>query len=184
MSITNVLTFKTSDPTLIDARGPRFGAVITTLVLTAFLATEVTVLLHLQLLVFALGAFFGLKYSPYGFIYSKLVKPRLRGDVPVVSYLSGGLDSTVVLGLTKHVRGKAVPSFTIGFDKAGPDERTSATESASVLGSKLTTLTLNRRDLADALADIARGANGGRGRFAGPCFSCAVRTVCTGKNAA
>ena len=82
MSITNVLTFKTSDPTLIDARGPRFGAVITTLVLTAFLATEVTVLLHLQLLVFALGAFFGLKYSPYGFIYSKLIKPRLRGDVP------------------------------------------------------------------------------------------------------
>jgi hypothetical protein len=82
MSITNVLTFKTSDPTLIDARGPRFGAVITTLALTAFLATEVTVLLHLQLLVFALGAFFGLKYSPYGFIYSKLIKPRLRGDVP------------------------------------------------------------------------------------------------------
>ena len=82
MSITNVLTFKTSNPTLIDARGPRFGAVITTLVLTAFLATEVTVLLHLQLLVFALGAFFGLKYSPYGFIYSKLIKPRLRGDIP------------------------------------------------------------------------------------------------------
>jgi hypothetical protein len=82
MSITNVLTFKTSDPTLIDARGPRFGAVITTLVLTAFLATEVTVLLHLQLLVFALGAFFGLKYSPYGLIYSKLIKPRLRGDIP------------------------------------------------------------------------------------------------------
>ena len=82
MSITNVLTFKTSDPTLIDARGPRFGAVITTFVLTAFLATEVTLLLHLQLLIFALGAFFGLKYSPYGFIYSKLVKPRLRGEVP------------------------------------------------------------------------------------------------------
>jgi hypothetical protein len=82
MSITNVLTFKTSDPTLIDARGPRFGAVITTIVLTAFLATEARVLLHWQLLVFALGAFFGLKYSPYGFIYSKLVKPRLRGEVP------------------------------------------------------------------------------------------------------
>ena len=82
MSITNVLTFKTSDPTLIDARGPRFGAVITTIVLTAFLATEARVLLHGQLLVFALGAFFGLKYSPYGFIYSKLVKPRLRGEVP------------------------------------------------------------------------------------------------------
>jgi hypothetical protein len=56
MSITNVLSFKTSDPKLIDARGPRFGAVITTIVLTAFLATGNLLLLHWQLLVFALGA--------------------------------------------------------------------------------------------------------------------------------
>ena len=41
MTITNVLTFKTkSDVKLIDARGPRFGAALTTLVLTAFIATE------------------------------------------------------------------------------------------------------------------------------------------------
>ncbi len=40
MSITNVLTFKTSDDVkLIDARGPRFGAVLTTIVLTAFFVT-------------------------------------------------------------------------------------------------------------------------------------------------
>ena len=90
----------------------------------------------------------------------RAVQKRLRGDVPVVSYLSGGLDSTVVLGLTKHVRGKAVPSFTIGFDKAGPDERTSATESANVLGSKLTTLTLNKRDLADAFPELVVAAEG------------------------
>ena len=90
----------------------------------------------------------------------RAVTKRLRGDVPVVSYLSGGLDSTVVLGLTKHVRGKAVPSFTIGFDKAGPDERTAATESALALGSKLTTLTLNRHDLADAFPELVVAAEG------------------------
>ena len=51
------------------------------------------------------------------------VERRLRGDVPVVSYISGGLDSTVVLGLSSRQRGEAVPSFTIGLDRAGPDER-------------------------------------------------------------
>ena len=54
------------------------------------------------------------------------VERRLRGDVPVVSYISGGLDSTVVLGLAAAQRGDAVPSFTIGFDNAGPDEREQA----------------------------------------------------------
>ena len=57
------------------------------------------------------------------FLLRQSVERRLRGDVPVVSYISGGLDSTVVLGLSSRERGHAVPSFTIGFDKAGPDER-------------------------------------------------------------
>ena len=83
MSIAQVLTFTTNqDSKLIDARGPRFGAVITTLVLTAFLATGAMPLLYWQLAIFALGAFIGLSYSPYAFLYSRLVKPRLRGDVP------------------------------------------------------------------------------------------------------
>ena len=81
MTITNVLTFKTnSDLKLIDARGPRFGALLTTLVLTAFIATEYFLLLYWQLAVFTLGAFVG--SSPYSFIYRKFVKPRLSGDVP------------------------------------------------------------------------------------------------------
>ncbi|MBY0395148.1 MAG: asparagine synthetase B, partial [Thermoleophilia bacterium] len=71
----------------------------------------------------------------------KAVERRLRGDVPVVSYISGGLDSTVVLGLVARERGAAVPSFTIGFDGAGPDERGSSAEAAAALGSPLTTVT-------------------------------------------
>lgn len=81
MSITNVLNFTTTnDVKLIDARGPRFGAVLTTIVLTVFLATEFLPLLYWQLAVFTLGAFLGA--SPYSFIYRKVVKPRLSGDVP------------------------------------------------------------------------------------------------------
>ena len=81
MSITNVLSFKaTDDFKLIDARGPRFGAVLTTVVLSVFVVTEALPLLFWQLAVFILGAFVGA--SPYSFIYRKFVKPRLSGDVP------------------------------------------------------------------------------------------------------
>ena len=83
MTITNVLKFETNDDVkLLDARGPRFGAVITTLVLAGILATESLALLSWQLAVFALGAFLGPQATPYAWIYRTLIKPRLRGDVP------------------------------------------------------------------------------------------------------
>ena len=88
------------------------------------------------------------------------VERRLRGDVPVVSYISGGLDSTVVLGLSSRERGQAVPSFTIGFDKAGPDERAESTESAAALGSKLTTITLSSPEIAASYPELVLAAEG------------------------
>jgi asparagine synthase (glutamine-hydrolysing) len=88
------------------------------------------------------------------------VERRLRGDVPVVSYISGGLDSTVVLGLSSRERGYAVPSFTIGLDRAGPDERSNAAESAAALGSRLTTVTMNRADIVGAYPELIRAAEG------------------------
>ena len=88
------------------------------------------------------------------------VERRLRGDVPVVSYISGGLDSTVVLGLSSRERGHAVPSFTIGFDKAGPDERAHSTESARLLGSPLTTVTLSSPEIAASYPELVLAAEG------------------------
>ncbi len=88
------------------------------------------------------------------------VERRLRGDVPVVSYISGGLDSTVVLGLSSRQRGSAVPSFTIGLDRAGPDERSHAKESADALGSALTTVTMNRGDIVATYPELIRAAEG------------------------
>jgi hypothetical protein len=67
----------------IDARGPRFGAVITTVVLAVVVVTAGVShpaagwLLFLQTLVFAVGALAGLRYAPYGFIFRSLVRPRL-----------------------------------------------------------------------------------------------------------
>jgi hypothetical protein len=61
----------------IDPRGPRFGAVITVVVLAVVLITGSGWLLAAQMLVFATGALAGLRYAPYGIVYRRLVRPRL-----------------------------------------------------------------------------------------------------------
>ena len=61
----------------IDPRSLRVSALITTVVLAAVLVTGSGWLLAAQALVFAAGAVFGLRYSPYGVLYRKLIRPRL-----------------------------------------------------------------------------------------------------------
>ena len=68
-------------PTLIDVRGPRFSATITVIVLAIALATQNAWILALQAVVFAIGAIRGPQFTPYAFIFKRVVKPRLRGEV-------------------------------------------------------------------------------------------------------
>ncbi|MGH8938635.1 MAG: DUF4395 domain-containing protein [Actinomycetes bacterium] len=58
----------------VDPRGPRFAAVLTTLVLALVLLTGSTWLLLAQAAVFALGA---AGRSPYAVVFQRLVRPRL-----------------------------------------------------------------------------------------------------------
>jgi hypothetical protein len=62
---------------LVDPRGPRFGAAVTTVVLAVVLVTGSGWLLAAQAVVFGLGAFGGLRRAPYGVLYRRLVQPRL-----------------------------------------------------------------------------------------------------------
>jgi hypothetical protein len=79
--VTTLETRPTATVGQIDARGPRFGAVITTLVLAATLvtidSTLSVVLLTLQTVVFALGSLVGLHAQPYGIFFRRVVRPRL-----------------------------------------------------------------------------------------------------------
>jgi len=61
----------------IDVRGPRFGAAVTTAVLAVVLITGSAWLLAWQTLAFALGAAGGVGRSPYGWLFRKVVRPRL-----------------------------------------------------------------------------------------------------------
>lgn len=62
---------------MIDPRGPRFAAAVTTLVLATVLLTGSVWLLVAQTAVFAVGAFAGLHRSPYGVAFRRFVRPRL-----------------------------------------------------------------------------------------------------------
>jgi hypothetical protein len=76
------VTNSAKDSTIIDARGPRFGAAITTVVFAAALATHNAWFIVAQAVVFAIGAFKGPQYTPYAYIYKFAVKPFLKGEVP------------------------------------------------------------------------------------------------------
>lgn len=62
---------------MIDARGPRFAAWLTTAVLVAVLVTGSGWLLLVQTVVFGLGALLGMRRAPYGLLFRYVVAPRL-----------------------------------------------------------------------------------------------------------
>ena len=62
---------------LVDPRGLRFAAWLTTGVLAAALATRSAWLLGAQTAVFASGALLGLRFAPYGYLFRTLIRPRL-----------------------------------------------------------------------------------------------------------
>lgn len=69
---------------LIDPRGPRFGAALTTLVLAAALIIGPAwgwILLGLQAVAFGLGSLLGLAHQPYGRVFRRFVRPRLGAPV-------------------------------------------------------------------------------------------------------
>ena len=65
----------------IDARGPRFSAALTTVVLAIALVTGSEWVATFQAIVFAIGAIKGPQFTPYAFIYRTLIKPRLKSPL-------------------------------------------------------------------------------------------------------
>ena len=65
------------DVSFVDVRGPRFAASVTSAVLALALVLGSGLLVAAQAVVFAVGAFAGLRYAPYGVLFRVFVAPRL-----------------------------------------------------------------------------------------------------------
>jgi asparagine synthase (glutamine-hydrolysing) len=72
--------------------------------------------------------------------FAHAVAIRLRADVPVVGYLSGGVDSAYVLATASRIAGRPLPSFTLRIPGTELDEIDNALESARAIGNRLPTI--------------------------------------------
>ncbi len=77
------------------------------------------------------------------------IRLRLRADVPVGVYLSGGLDSSAILGMAARHAPKALTAFTLTFDQADYDEAAYAKETAKFVGAEWVPIEISEKDLAD-----------------------------------
>jgi len=64
------------------------------------------------------------------------VDERLRADVPVGAYLSGGVDSSMIVALACHMKGPAINTYTVRVHEPQLDELDAATLSARHIGAK------------------------------------------------
>jgi asparagine synthase (glutamine-hydrolysing) len=64
------------------------------------------------------------------------VEKRLRADVPVGSYLSGGVDSSLIAALACKLKGSAINTYTIRVDAPELDELSAANLVARHIGTK------------------------------------------------
>jgi asparagine synthase (glutamine-hydrolysing) len=98
-------------------------------------------------------------------VMKKAVERRLRADVPVVSYLSGGVDSSVVVALAcaqRRSEGKGpIPTFTISVqDAPGLNERTEAHDVARHVGCEEIVVDCGRQEVLDSYPELIRAAEG------------------------
>jgi asparagine synthase (glutamine-hydrolysing) len=88
------------------------------------------------------------------------VTRRLRADVPVVSYLSGGVDSSTVVALASHVRGSAIPSFTIRITRPDLDETSEAGLVAKHIGAQPVVVDCGPDEVLTTYPELVRAAEG------------------------
>jgi asparagine synthase (glutamine-hydrolysing) len=85
------------------------------------------------------------------------VRRRLRADVPVGIYLSGGLDSCAVQGVAARL-GQKLTGYTIAFEDDPQPEALRAQEMAAYVGSSVELLPITQQALADSFAASVRSA--------------------------
>jgi asparagine synthase (glutamine-hydrolysing) len=82
----------------------------------------------------------------------------LRSDVPVGSYLSGGLDSSLVAALGRKAKGDRFLTFSLRFQDADYDETPYQREVAALIGSDHRDVVVRRADILEALPAVVAHA--------------------------
>src|SRR6185436_9804645 len=83
---------------------------------------------------------------------------RLRADVPVGTYLSGGLDSSLITALAQQASDHELRTFSVAFHDANYDERGYQQQVAQALGTRHHVVEVGPREIAGAFRDAVAHA--------------------------
>ncbi|WP_209600498.1 asparagine synthase (glutamine-hydrolyzing) [Sinorhizobium kostiense] len=81
---------------------------------------------------------------------------RMRADVPVGAYLSGGLDSSIVSALAAGMTPRRLRTFSVTFDSAEHDESAFQLEMATALGTEHSSVACEAGDIARVFPEVIR----------------------------
>ncbi|WP_243373891.1 asparagine synthase (glutamine-hydrolyzing) [Geotalea sp. SG265] len=82
------------------------------------------------------------------------VRIRLRADVPVGAYLSGGLDSSIITSLISRRFDNNLRTFSVGFDESPFDETLFQEEMVRFLGTEHTNRRIRNSDIRENLPKV------------------------------
>ena len=106
----------------------------------------------------------GLRKQSYGALVSELsevlsesIRLHLVSDVPVGAFLSGGVDSSILVAIMAQTVGRRVKTFSVGFEGEGADidESGDAQKMANFLGTDHTQVLVKGIDVRDRICHIA-----------------------------
>ncbi|MEO1999190.1 MAG: asparagine synthase (glutamine-hydrolyzing) [Planctomycetaceae bacterium] len=82
-------------------------------------------------------------------VFHRAVERRLQADVPVVGYLSGGVDSATVMAVASRIQNKPLHGFSISIDSPFFNESQAARRNAQAIGCQQTMITCSPQRLLD-----------------------------------
>jgi asparagine synthase (glutamine-hydrolysing) len=87
-------------------------------------------------------------------LFTDAVKIRLRADVEVAAYLSGGIDSSVTTAYIKKIEPNVLHTFSIGFQENEFDETKYQIEASRYLDTDHKSISCNSRDIANDFPQV------------------------------
>lgn len=87
-------------------------------------------------------------------VLNEVVKSRMISDVPIGAFLSGGIDSSLIVAIMQAHSNRAINTFTVGFESKELDESLVASKTAKLIGTNHETINLSEKDILNTVMKI------------------------------